>query len=249
MTEKEQHNSVSQTPVPPPVVQDGIIKEDHPVPEYLKSVYGRRYFHPFFSKIFDDEWMAAIGSFFCQKKLTEWVTNEIFEGNDVLQLGVASGNFEKRVAEKINGKGQYHIEDLSEFHIKAAQPRLSFWLNTSVMERDFTLPETKHNKKYNAVIGYFLLHELPDVRKRAVLQRALNALKPGGKMIFVDYAQPKKFHPMKYPVKIFNRLFEPFAESLWHTDIIDFLPKKDNLIWDRKTLFGDMYQCVIARKN
>lgn len=245
----EQKNSASPQPVPPPVTKEDDLVRENAVPEYLKSVYNRRYFHPFFSQIFDDEWMAAIGTFFCQNKLTQCVTKEIFENNDVLQLGLASGNFERRIAEKINSKGQYHIEDLSAQHIKAVQPRISFWQNIVIMERDFTTPGTKQNKKYNAVIGYFVLHEIPDARKRALLQRAFDALKPDGKMIFVDYARPKKFHPLKYPLKMFNRLYEPFAESLWYNEIQSFAPKTDKLIWDRKTFFGDMYQCVIAQRR
>ncbi len=68
-------------------------------------------------------------------------------------------------------------------------------------------------------------------------------------MIFVDYAQPKRFHPLKYPLKMFNRLYEPFAESLWYNEIEDFAPKTDKLIWAKKTFFGDMYQCVVAQRR
>lgn len=221
-------------------------KERHDVPEYLKAVYDRRYFHPLLSKMFDDEWTAGLATFFQEKKLTKVVTNEIIEGNDVLQLGIASGSFERDVATKMNSIGKYHIEDLSPSHAEAVNPRISPWLNVAVKERDFTIP---NDLRYDVVIGYFLLHELPDTRKKAVLKRAFNALKPTGKMIFVDYARPKQFHPLKYPLKMFNRLYEPFAESLWHNEIEDFAPKTDKLIWAKKTFFGDMYQCVIAQKR
>lgn len=229
-----------------PIIVDGINREYHKVPEYLKSVYSRRYFHPFFSKFFDDEWIAAIGSFFCGGKLIQKVTDEIIEGKDVLQLGVASGNLEYKIAEKMNSKGQYHIEDISTQHINAMKSRVSAWLNVTLKERDFTIP---NDQRYDVVIGYFVLHEVPDTRKREILTRAINALKPRGKAIFVDYAKPKKFHPLKYPVKMFNRLYEPFAESLWYNEIKDIAPKTGKLIWDKKTFFGDMYQCVIAQRD
>ncbi|MBR1777949.1 MAG: rhodoquinone biosynthesis methyltransferase RquA [Alphaproteobacteria bacterium] len=245
MTEQEKSNSFSAQPVPPPAVKENGTKENHAVPEYLKSVYGRRYFHPFFSKLFDDEWTAAAGSFFYGRKLIKSVVSEIMEGNDVLQLGVASGNFEREIALKMNSKGHYDIEDISPQHIEAFKPRVSAWLNIAVRERDFTIP---NERRYDAVIGYFVLHEVPDIRKHAILKRAFNALKPNGKMIFVDYAQPKKFHPLKYPVKMFNRLYEPFAESLWYNEIESFAPKTDKLIWDKKLFFGNLYQCVIAQR-
>lgn len=243
MTEQEQNSSTSENSS---IVIDGINREYHKVPEYLKSVYNRRYFHPFISKFFDDEWIAAIGSFFYGKKLVQRITDEIIEGNDVLQLGVASGNFEYKVAEKMNSKGEYHIEDISAQHLDIMKSRVSAWLNVKLKERDFTIP---NDQRYDVVIGYFILHEVPDTRKKEILTRAINALKPRGKMIFIDYAQPKKFHPLKYPVKTFNRLYEPFAESLWYNEIQDFAPKTDKLIWDKKTFFGDMYQCVIAQRS
>ena len=244
MTKKE----ITKSPaaVAPPVNKEENTKEDHPIPEYLKSVYDRRYFHPFLSKIFDDEWLAGPGTFFYTGQLTKTVTNEIIEGDDVLQLGIASGNFERAIASKMNSKGKYHIEDISPDHGEAVMPRISPWLNAAVKERDFTI---ESDLRYDVVIGYFVLHELPDVRKKALLKRAFNALKPAGKMIFIDYDRPKRFHPLKYPVKMFNRLFEPFAESLWYNEIQDFAPKTDKLIWAKKTFFGNMYQCVIAQKR
>ena len=242
----EQNTPYSLTSKKGTVIQDGIVKEFHDIPEYLKSVYDRRYFHPLVAKLFDDEWTAALGSFFCGKKLIQNITNEIMEGNSVLQLGVASGNFEFKVAEKMNAKGQYHIEDISAQHLEIMKSRVSAWLNVTLKERDFTIP---NELRYDVVIGYFVLHEVPDTRKQEILKRALNALNPRGKMIFIDYAQPKKFHPLKYPVKIFNRLYEPFAESLWYNEIQDFAPKTGKIIWDKKTFFGGMYQCVIAQRD
>ena len=190
--EKENSPSLSSPPVAPPVIKEELTKENHSVPEYLQAVYHRRYFSPFLSKIFDDDWISGPGTFFCTGKLTKAVTNEIIEGNDVLQLGIASGTFERDVASKMNSKGRYHIEDISPSHGEAVMPRISPWLNATIKERDFTI---ENEWRYDIVIGYFVLHELPDIRKKALLKRALNALKPTGKMIFIDYAQPNNFHP------------------------------------------------------
>ena len=255
MTEQENNTTFSARPVPPPSemketkIEDAGkegYKEENVVPEYLKSVYGKRYFHPLIAKMFDDEWTAAVGSFFYGGKLTKSVVNEIMEGYDVLQLGLASGTFEREIAQKMNSKGNYVIEDIAPQHIEAFRPRVSAWLNVTVRERDFTIPD---NSLYDAVIGYFVLHEMPDNRKRAVLKRAFEALKPNGKMIFVDYAPPEKSHPFGYAVKMFNRLYEPFAETLLYHEIESFAPKTDKLIWDKKTFFGGLYQCVIAQRR
>ena len=190
--------------------------------------------------------LRKIKSFFCNGKLTKAVTNEIISGGNVLQLGITSGDFEREIAQKMDFKGEYHIEDLSEPKIEYLKPWIAPWTNVTVKERDFTRP-TK--TRYDIIIGYFVLHELPDARKIAVIKRAINSLKKNGKIIFIDYAQPNKFHPFKYPVKMFNRLYEPFAESLWYSEIKDFAPKANKLIWNKKTFFGNMYQCVIAQNR
>ncbi|MBO4520862.1 MAG: rhodoquinone biosynthesis methyltransferase RquA [Alphaproteobacteria bacterium] len=230
----------------PPIQRNIYTREGHAIPEYLKTVYNRRYFRPFYSKLFDNEWIARFGSFFMDGRMTKMVTNEIAQGDMVLQLGIASGLFERKIAEKLDSKGEYHIEDISQQKIELIKTRIAPWVNLSVKERDFT---RSNDERYDVVIGYFVLHELPDERKRAALKRAVSALKPGGKMVFIDYAQPKRFHPLKYQIKMFNRLFEPFAESLWYNEIKDFAPKTDNLVWNKKTFFGNMYQCVIAQRR
>lgn len=230
-------------PIPPPNVN----KEEHfEVPEYLESVYRNSYFRPVFARIMDDDWTAQLTTFFQVKKLIRCVTDEIFEGNDVLQLGLASGSLESEIAAKMNAHGHYDIEDISPAHIDAASPRLAPWLNTEVKERDITVPT---DKRYQVVVCFFLLHELPDARKKAVIDRALNSLTAEGRVIFIDYAHPSRLNPFKYLVKYYNRLNEPFAESLWHNEIESFAPKSDKFIWDKKTFFGGMYQCVIAQKK
>jgi len=243
MTEQ---NGSPLPPAPPPATESqSAPAKKHPVPEYLKSVYGGRYFRPFLTKIFDDDWTAAVATFFQSGRLTKFVTKEIAEGNDVLQLGAASGDFESRIVKKMNADGRYVIEDISPAHIDAMGDRISAFLNAKAVERDFTVPD---NERYDVVVGYFVLHEMPDFYKRATLERAVSALKPDGKMIFVDYARPARFHPAKYFISRFNRLFEPFAESLWHSEIRDFAPETDDIVWEKKTFFGGMYQGVIARK-
>ncbi len=222
------------------------MKKKKEVPEYLRAVYGTRYFQPVFAMCFDSGWLAEPATFFYSKKLTKAVTDEIIEGDDVLQLGLGSGGFERAVSDKMNGKGKYVIEDLSSSHAAAAEVRISPWLNAAIRERDFTVAD---EKRYDVVVGWFALHELPDERKKAALKRACDSLKPDGKLIFIDYAKPKKFHPFGWFVKMFNRLFEPFAESLWYNEIESFAPVSDNMIWAKKTYFGGMYQCVIAQKR
>lgn len=250
---KKDFKPSSPKPVPPPRVSVIITEPDEEnevfaVPPYLSSVYKHRYFTQRGARFFQSGATATLTNCFWQSRLVRCVADEIRPGTDVLQFGVADGELQRAVAEKMNDAGTYHIEDLSKSQIDTLLPSVAPWLNVRMKVRDFTLPS---KKQYDAAVLFFTLHELPDARKTAVIKRAFNALKPSGKIVFVDYARPNAWHPLKYPLRQFNRLFEPFAESLWYKDIRDFAPaemrEEKKTIWSKKTLFFGMYQCVIAQ--
>lgn len=68
-------------------------------------------------------------------------------------------------------------------------------------------------------------------------------LKPGGRLVIVDYHRPHKLNPLYWPMVGILRTLEPFAIDLWQHEIAEWLPhavaevKKD-------TSFGGLYQRV-----
>ena len=252
--EKPEIKITSPKPVPPPrvsfVVEEDIDSAEKPLPAYLESVYRRRYFSPRIIRFFSNGFMSAVSNCFMQRRLIRYVTDELHAGLNVLQFGIADGNLQHAIAEKMNGQGVYHIEDVSKPQINALLPSVSPWLNVRLNVRDFSIPT---DKKYDVAVLFFTLHELPDAHKEVVLKRAFDVLAPHGKIVVVDYAMPCAYHPLKHPVRLFNRLFEPFAESLWYKDIQSFAPanlrESKGIIWAKSTTFGGLYQCVIAQKR
>jgi len=99
------------------------------------------------------------------------------------------------------------------------------------------------------VLIFFLLHEQPRDLRIAMLAEALRVLKPGGKLVIVDYANPRQWHPARwlwYP--IIGRL-EPFAKDLWSSDVRGFLPWP----WSerpvrRAEFFGGLYQKLVLSR-
>lgn len=247
---KKDFMTSSPKPVPPPRVNFVAEDPDAVLPPYIESVYKRRYFSPNVVRFFQKGLMTTITNWFMQSRLVRLVADEIYAEPDVLQFGIADGKLQNSIAEKMNGQGVYHIEDLSKPQIENTLPSVSPWLNVRLLVRDFTHPT---DKKYDVAVLFFTLHELPDARKTAVIKRAFNALKPSGKIVFIDYAKPHAWHPLKYPLCQFNRLFEPFAESLWYKDIQDFAPaemrESKTTIWSKKTILFGLYQCVIVQKR
>ena len=103
--------------------------------------------------------------------------------------------------------------------------------------------------EYDIIISYMLLHELPPYTRTRMIDNILKALKPGGKAVFIDYHQPSSYHPLKYIIRAVNRLYQPFAESLWKKSIKEMTNQAETCRWSQQTYFGGVYQKVVATKN
>lgn len=101
---------------------------------------------------------------------------------------------------------------------------------------------------YDIVCCFFLLHELPEDRKRAVVDGLLNRLVPGGRAIFVDYHNPFVLHPLKPITALVFSALEPFAKSLWRNEIMDFATRPNTMSWRKQTFFGGLFQKVVAER-
>jgi SAM-dependent methyltransferase len=101
---------------------------------------------------------------------------------------------------------------------------------------------------YDCVCCFFLLHEIPDDRKRAVVDALLGKVRPGGKVIFVDYHRTRAWHPLRGPMHLVFRWLEPFALGLVHREIEDFAGERSGYSWTKETFFGGLYQKVVVTR-
>src|SRR4029450_6836365 len=67
---------------------------------------------------------------------------------------------------------------------------------------------------YDHVVLFFLMHEMPEDVRRRTLAEALRVLKPGGRLVIVDYHRPAATHPLRGVMRWILRNFEPFALDL-----------------------------------
>ncbi len=101
---------------------------------------------------------------------------------------------------------------------------------------------------YDAVCCFFLLHELPDAHKARVVDGLLASVADGGKVVFVDYHRPHPLHPLRAPMSLVFRSLEPFAGTLWRREIAS-LAANPGFVWRKQTLFGGLYQKVVAERR
>ena len=72
-------------------------------------------------------------------------------------------------------------------------------------------------------------------------------VKPGGKVVFVDYHRPSALNPFRYVMLPILTTLEPFALDLWRRDIADWLPDsvRGAAKIEKETFFGGLYQKVV----
>jgi SAM-dependent methyltransferase len=96
------------------------------------------------------------------------------------------------------------------------------------------------------VILFFLLHEQPDHARARTVEEALRVVRPGGKVIFVDYHRPARGNPCRYLMQPVLTLLEPFALDLWYRDISAWLPATvQPRSLEKQTYYGGLYQKVV----
>ncbi|HET9208419.1 MAG TPA: methyltransferase, partial [Burkholderiaceae bacterium] len=86
----------------------------------------------------------------------------------------------------------------------------------------------------------------PEAARRATLVEALGVVKPGGKIVIVDYHRPHALNPLYWPMVGILRTLEPFALDLWRSELEAWLPADRPVAsLERRLLFGGLYQLVV----
>ena len=217
------------------------------LPVYISKVCGWLYDSPKLCKIMDNPKVQAFISLWNNKKLINAVLKEVRVSDNVLQVGATFGSQIKETAEKIGYYGKYRIVDIHPLQISRVEEKYKYlYPSMEFAQKDAA---AKIDGKYDLILCYMLLHELPTVTKAKVVNNLLGMLKDRGRVVFVDYHNPNKWHPMRYVVRMFNRLYRPFVEKLWDREIHTFADKKTDFVWRKTTYFGRMYQKVVATKK
>lgn len=216
-----------------------------PIPEYLKQVYGWAYLNPLSVRLLDRPWIVNAILWGNNRRLQRALFAELEPGWRVLQTACVYGDLSHRMAQRLGPAGRLQIIDVAPVQVENCRRRLHSCPRASVHLADAAAPG---GGEYDAVVCFFLLHELPDAYKRAVVDASLNRIGPGGKVVFVDYHRPVRWHPLKWITALVFAWLEPFAESLWRHRIEDYAAKAGGYDWRTETCFGGLFQKTVARR-
>ncbi|WP_153112056.1 rhodoquinone biosynthesis methyltransferase RquA [Propionivibrio limicola] len=216
------------------------------VPTYMTEVYDWAYVDPKWVRALDRNIVVRILLFLNDQRLMRAYLNEIKPGMRVWQVAHVYGDLVQRVAEKVGSKGVFHLTDVTPVQLEHGSRKLADMKWAKVIRGDAASFAGEVKEGYDLICSFFLLHEVPEEKKYEIVDNILNRLPKGGKVVFVDYHNPKKWQPIRYILKLVNRYLEPFAEALWKNEIKHYAKNADAFTWRKQTFFAGVYQCVVV---
>lgn len=215
------------------------------LPGYLQGTYYWAYVNPRNVRLLDREIVVRTILWQQHLKLQRLAFAEILPGQAVLQPASVYGSFAPNLARHVGPDGRYDLVDVAAVQVRGARAKL----------RPFPFARVHHanildfeGRPYDVVCCYFLLHEVPDDDKFRIVNRLLEKVQPGGKVVFVDYHKPRWWHPLKLITSIVFDTLEPFAKRLWRSEIREFAAEPEQFSWRKETIFGGLFQKVVATR-
>ena len=220
------------------------------IPAYLEDVYWWAYVRPGAISFFERQWLAnliLLGNFVMLRDKALAELEPCVHGR-TLQIACVYGDFTPRLVEHIGERGMLDVVDVVPAQLENLRRKLPASTHVRLSQSDST--SLKFNDAtYDQAILFFLLHEMPAEVREQTLAEALRVLKPGGKLVIVDYHKPPRFNLLRYLFPIMFTLLEPFALAIWKHEVSDWFPhgfKPASL--SKETMFGGLYQKVVIVK-
>jgi len=237
--------------LPPSVRVDTPVRAPTPskgpeIPSYLQDTYYWCYLNPRNVQLLDREFVVRTILWQQHRKLQKLAFAEIQQGQSVLQAASVYGSFAPNLAEHVGPEGSLDVVDVAEVQVRSVRGKL----------QGIPWARVHHSNilhfgggPFDVVCCYFLLHEVPDDYKYKIVNLLLEKVRPGGKVVFVDYHKPRWWHPLKLITSIVFDTLEPFAKRLWRTELREFANDPDRFSWRKETIFAGLFQKVVATRT
>ncbi len=221
------------------------IEADPFIPRYMKDVYYWAYLNPRNVRLLDRELVVKVILWFQHHKLQQAAFAELEPGQKVLQPASVYGDFCPNLARHLGPDSDLEILDIAPVQVLGCREKMA------------SLPQVRVNRGnaanlgdriYDAICCYFLLHEIPLDYKYRVVQELLDHVRPGGKVVFVDYHKPHWAHPLKPITSFVFDTLEPFAKELWRYSVEDFAEGNPEFSWRQQSYFGGLFQKTVAER-
>ena len=232
------HTAVAEVPAP---TWSGSI------PSYLQDNYWWAYVHPRAVWFWDREWLINSILFGNLARLRDAALDEIGQSitGRTLEVACVYGDFSVKLAERIAPGSTLDVVDVLPIQLQNLRRKLPRGAPVTLHHGDSTALGFS-DAIFDQVIVFFLLHEQPPGVREQSVKEAVRVLKPGGKLVFVDYHRPGRWHPLRFLLlEPILRTLEPFSMDLWNHEISEWLPgnvKPERV--NQQTFCNGLYQKV-----
>ncbi len=244
--------TISKPPSPAPSPAAVVPLHERPVeiPDYMKEVYDWAYLNPRNVEWLDHDIVVSLILWGNRLRLQRAAFGEFQPGQKILQTSHVYGSLIPNLAEHIGRHGRLDVIDIAPVQLAHCRRKLAPYPWARVRHADARDPGgPPGGDSYDAISCYFLLHEVPDDFKRAIVDALLARVEPGGKVVFMEYHEPRWWHPLKGIMSLVFDALEPFAKSLWHREIRDFATHAERFTWRTETYFGGLFQKTVAERQ
>ena len=224
-----------------------------PIPDYLRNEYWWAYGNPYCIRALDHQILVNIvlwGNFQMLRDvaLKELCDEESLLHGRTLQVACVYANFTESLVGHMTPASKLDVIDVIPAQLENLKRKLRPAKNVTLSCYD-AQDLGFDNGTFDQVILFFLLHETPTPVRLKTLKEVERVVKPGGKIVFVDYHRPDTFWWQSIMAGMYN-LYEPFAMDLWKHEIQEWLPYElKHCHISKEVYFGGLYQKVVVTKE
>src|SRR6266511_788855 len=211
------------------------------VPDYLNAHYWWTYIHPTAVQLFERQWLVNLILWSNYGRLCDAVMAEMGDSlpGRTLQVACVYGDLTTRLSVRVADGGLMDVVDVLPIQLGNLRKKLPRNAPVRLLAMDssnLNLPDAS----YDRALIFFLLHEQPSQYRERTLSELFRVVRPGGKIIVVDYDLPRWWHPLRYIWRPLLAKLEPFALDLWRDEIAKWLPRGGVSQLRKKSYFGGL---------
>lgn len=219
-------------------------------PAYLHTYYWWAYVHPRAVRVFERQWLANAILWGNYGRLRDSALAE-FEApltGRTLQVACAYGDLTNRLCERLPARGAtLDVVDVLPIQLDNLRRKLPASAPVRLHAMDASALDFA-DACFDRALVFFLLHEQPREVRAATLAETWRVVRPGGRIVIVDYALPDRANPLRYLFRPVLAALEPFALDLWKSEVAEWLPPAALPAMRKQTCFGGLYQKIVLTR-